>query len=148
MPRAALHAGWRPRSLHGANQERPAPAKGPAAPAVGWRLHRVEPEPGDKDKIPPTAVSPKPVWPRQDRQGQSTGVTPTTTGLHQPASQSLPHERIRRKREGICLPDAGPRGQKALYKVQLSGGNRGGLGDHAEDATAGSRQPGSRQPNL
>jgi hypothetical protein len=42
---------------------------------------------------------------------------PTTIGLHQPASRSLPHERIRGKREGICLPDAGPKGEKALYKV-------------------------------
>jgi hypothetical protein len=48
------------------------------------------------------------------------GVTPATTELHQPASKSLPHERIRGKREGICLPDAGPKGEKALYKVQLS----------------------------
>jgi hypothetical protein len=93
-------------------------------------------------------VSPKAVWPQKDRHGQRTGVTPTTTGLHQPASRSLPHERIRSKREGICLPDAGPRGQKALYKVPLSGGNGGGLGDHAEDAAVGSRQPGSRPPNL
>jgi hypothetical protein len=106
------------------------------------------PEPSDEDKISPTAVSPKAAWPRHDRQRYRTGVTPATTGLHQPASKSLPHERIRGKREGICLPDAGPREEKALYKVQLSGRNRGGPGDHAEDAAAGSRQPVSRPPNL
>jgi hypothetical protein len=33
--------------------------KGPAVPAADWQLHRGEPEPGYKDKIPQTAVSPK-----------------------------------------------------------------------------------------
>jgi hypothetical protein len=75
-------------------------------------------------------------------------VTPATTGLHQPASRSLPHERIRGKREGICLPDAGPKGEKALYKAQLSEGDRGGPEDHAEDTAARNQQPGSRPPNL
>jgi hypothetical protein len=75
-------------------------------------------------------------------------VTPATTGLHQPASRSLPHERIRGKREGICLPDAGPKGEKVLYKVQLSEEDREGPEDHAEDAAARSWQPGSRPPNL
>jgi hypothetical protein len=126
----------------------PALAKGPAAPAAGWQLHRGEPKPDDEDKIPPTAVSPKVAWPRQDRQRQRMGVTPTTTRLHQLASRSLPHERIRGKRKGICLPDAGPKGEKALYKVQLSEGDRGGLEDHVKDASAGSRQPGSQPPNL
>jgi hypothetical protein len=32
---------------------------------------------------------------------------------------TLPHDRIQGKREGICLPDAGPRG-KVLYKAKLS----------------------------
>jgi hypothetical protein len=59
MPRAAQSAGGRPRSLHGVKKGRPAPAKGSAAPAAGWRLHRGEPEPGDEDEIPPTAGSPK-----------------------------------------------------------------------------------------
>jgi hypothetical protein len=68
---------------------------------------------------------------------------PATTGLHQPASRSLPHERIRGKREGICLPDAGPKGENARYKVQLSEGDRGGPEDRAEDTAAGSRQPGT-----
>jgi hypothetical protein len=44
-------------------------------------------------------------------------VTPATTRLHQPASRSLLHKRIRGKREGICLQDAGPKGEKVLYKV-------------------------------
>jgi hypothetical protein len=43
-------------------------------------------------------------------------MTPATPGLHQPASRSLPHERIRGKREGICLPDAGPRGKRHFIK--------------------------------
>jgi hypothetical protein len=67
------------------------------------------------------------------------GVTPATTELHQPASKSLPHERIRGKREGICLPDARPKGEKVLYKVQLSEGDRGEPEDHAEDAAMRSR---------
>jgi hypothetical protein len=116
MPRAALSAGWRPRSLHGVKQGRPALAKGPAAPAAGWRLHRGEPEPGDEDKIPPTAVLPKVVWPRQDRQRRRMEVTHATPGLDQSASKSSPHERIRGKRKGICLPDAGPRGKRRFIK--------------------------------
>jgi hypothetical protein len=116
MPRAALPADWHPRSLYGVRKRRPALAKGPAVPAAGWRLHRGEPEPGDEDKIPPAAVSPKVVWTQQDRQRQRTGVTHATTGLHQLVSKSLPHERIRGKREGICLPDAGPRGKRRFIK--------------------------------
>jgi hypothetical protein len=68
------------------------------------------------DKIPPTAASPKVARPRQDRQRRRTGITPATPGLHQPASRSLPHERIRGKREGICLPDACPRGERCFIK--------------------------------
>jgi hypothetical protein len=119
MPRAMLSADWRPRNLHGAKTRRPAPSKGPAAPAAGWRLRRGEPEPGEEDKIPPTAVSPKVAWPRQDRQRQSTGMTQATSRLHQPASRSLLHERIRGKREGLCLPDAGPRGERRFIKCHL-----------------------------
>jgi hypothetical protein len=63
MPRAELSAGWCPRSLHGSRMRRPAPPEGPAVPAAGWRLHRGELEPGDEDKSPPTAVSPKVAWP-------------------------------------------------------------------------------------
>jgi hypothetical protein len=66
MPRAELSAGWHPRSLHGSRMRRPAPPEGPAVPACGWQLHRGEPEPGDEDKSPPTAVSPKVAWPQQD----------------------------------------------------------------------------------
>jgi hypothetical protein len=39
-----------------------------------------------------------------------------TTILQQPASKSLPHERIQGKREGICLPDVGPRGKRHFIK--------------------------------
>jgi hypothetical protein len=67
MPRVMLSAGWRPRNLHGAKTRRPAPPEGPAAPAVGWRLHRGAPVPGDEDKNPPMAVLPKVAWPQQDR---------------------------------------------------------------------------------
>jgi hypothetical protein len=76
------------------------------------------------------------------------GVMPAMTGLHQPTSRSLPNERIRGKRKGICLPDTGPRGEKVLYKVQLLEGDGCGPGDHAKDAAARSRQLGSRPPNL
>jgi hypothetical protein len=116
MPRAALSGGWRPRYLHGAKTRRLALPKGPAAPTAGWRLHRGEPELGEDDKIPPMAASPKVARPRQDRQRRRTGIMPATPGLHQPASRSLPHERIRGKREGICLPDAGPRGKRRFIK--------------------------------
>jgi hypothetical protein len=60
-------------------------------------------------------------------------MTLDTLGLHQPASRSLPHERIRGKREGICLPDAGPRGERRFIKLLLSGQGPGGPEDHAED---------------
>jgi hypothetical protein len=43
-------------------------------------------------------------------------MTQATSRLHQPASKSLPHERIRGKREGICLPDADPRGKRRFIK--------------------------------
>jgi hypothetical protein len=121
MPRAALSARWHPRNLHGAKIRRPAPTKGSAAPAAGWRLHRGEPEPGEDDKISPTAISPKVAWPRQDRQRRRTGMMQATSRLHQPASRSLPHERIRGKREGICLPDVGPRGERHFIKLLPSG---------------------------
>jgi hypothetical protein len=61
-------------------------------------------------------------------------MTPATPGLHQPASRSLPHERIRGKREGICLPDAGPRGERRFIKLLLSGQGPGGPEDHAKEA--------------
>jgi hypothetical protein len=114
MPRAALSADWCPRNLHDAKSRGPALAKGPAVPVAGWRLHRGEPEPGEDDKTPPTVASPKEAWPRQDRQRRRTGVTQATPELNQSASKSLPHERIRGKREGICLQDAGPKGKATL----------------------------------
>jgi hypothetical protein len=113
--------------------------------AAGWRLHRGEPEPGNEDKIPPTAVSPKVAWPRQDRQRHRTGVTPATTGLHQLARRSLPHERIRGKRDGICLPDAGPRGKRRFIKCNCQEGTE--VGQEITPKTQ-PRGAGSRPPNL
>jgi hypothetical protein len=120
MSGAALSAGWRPRSLHSAKLRRPAPTEGPTALAAGWRLHRGEPEPGEDDKIPPTAALPKVAWARQDRQRQGTRMTQATSRLNQSASKSLPHERIRGKGEGICLQDAGPRGERHFIKLPPS----------------------------
>jgi hypothetical protein len=114
MPRAALSVGWRPRNLHGTKSRGPALAKGLAVPAAGWRLHRGELEPVKDDKTPPTAVSPKVAWPRQDRQRWGPGMMQATPGLNQSASKSLPHERMQGKREGICLQDAGLKGKATL----------------------------------
>jgi hypothetical protein len=148
MPRAVLSAGGRPRNLHGAKSRRPARPEGPAAPAAGWRLHRGEPEPGDEDKIPPTAVSLKVVWPRQDRQRRRTGKTQTTSRFHQPESKSLPHERIRVKREGICLPDAGPRGKMRFIKCHRQMRTEESQKITTKMQPRRSRQPDSRPPNL
>jgi hypothetical protein len=143
-----LSTGWHPRNLHGAKLRRPALPEGPAAPAAGWRLHRGKPEPGNEDKIPLTAVSPKVSWPRQDRQRQRTGVTQATSRLHQPASKSLPHERIRGKREGICLPDTGPRGKRRFIKCHRQMRTEEGQKITPKTQPRRSRQPGSRPPNL
>jgi hypothetical protein len=148
MPRVVLSAGWRPRNLHGARLRRPALPEGSAAPAAGWQLHRGEPEPGDEDKIPPTAVSPKVAWPRQDRQRQRTGMTHATSRLHQPANESPPHERIRGKREGICLPDAGPRGERRFIKCCRQTRTEEGQKITPKAQPRRSRQPDSRPPNL
>jgi hypothetical protein len=83
MPQAELTNGWCPRSLHGLKTRRPASPGGPAAPTAGWRFHRGRPEPDDEDKNPPTAVSPKVGWPRQERQGPGTGVTSATIKSNQ-----------------------------------------------------------------
>jgi hypothetical protein len=69
---------------------------------------------GEDDETTPTAALPKAAWPRQDLQKWETGVTPATLNLHQSASKTLLHERIRGKAEGICLEDAGPRGKCTL----------------------------------
>jgi hypothetical protein len=96
---------------------------------------------GEDDKTPPTAASPKEAWPRQDRQRRGTGMTQATSRLHQPASRSLPHERIRGKRESICLPDAGPRGERHFIKLQSSGQGSDARGSRRgrSDGGAGSR---------
>jgi hypothetical protein len=71
-------------------------------------------------------------------------MTPATPELHQPASRSLPHERIQGKREGICLPDAGPRGEGAFIKLPLLGQGPGGRGSRRRrgHGEAGSRAAG------
>jgi hypothetical protein len=148
MPRAVLSIGWCPRSLHGARLRRPALPEGLATPAAGWRLHQGEPGPGDEDKIPPTAVSPKVAWPRQHRQTKKTGMTQATSRLHQPASKSLPHERIRGKREGICLLDAGPRGKRHFIKCRRQTRIEEGQKITPKTPPRRSRQPDSRPPNL
>jgi hypothetical protein len=119
MPRAELSDGWRPRNLHGPKIRRPALPKGPAAPAAGWRLHRGGPEPGDEDKSPPTAISPKVGWPRQERQRQRTGVTSATTGPSQSAIEDPSPRRDLRQKGGHMPPRCRSRG-KALYKAPLS----------------------------
>jgi hypothetical protein len=148
MPRTALSTGWHPRNLHGAKIRRPALTEGPAAPAAGWRLHRGGPESGDEDKIPPTAISPKGAWPRQDRQRERTGMTQATSQLHQPASKSLHHERIQGKREGICLLDAGPRGKRRFIKCYRHTRTEEDQKITPKTQTQRSRQPESQPPNL
>jgi hypothetical protein len=144
MPRAELNAGWRPRNPHGSRMRRPAPPEGPAAPAAGWPLRRGEPEPGDEDKSPPTAVSPKVDWPQQERQGQRTGVTSATTGLSQSAIKDPSPRRDPRQKGGDMPPRCRSRG-KALYKVPLS--------EHGQKIMPRmpprrSRQPAEPLPNL
>jgi hypothetical protein len=116
MPRAELSAGWCSRSLHGSRMRRPAPPEGPAAPATGRRLHRGEPEPGDEDKGPPTAVSPKVAWPRQDRQRQRTGVTHATTGLDQPVIKEPSPRKDPRQKGGHMPPRYRSKGERRFIK--------------------------------
>jgi hypothetical protein len=148
MPRAVLSVSWHARSLHDTRSRRPALPEGLTAPAAGWRLHQGEPGPGDEDKIPPMAVSPKVACPRQDRQRQRTGMMQATSRLHQPSSKSLPHERIRGKREGICLPDAGPRGKRHFIKCRRETRTEKGQKITPKTPPRRSRQPNSRPPNL
>jgi hypothetical protein len=58
--------------------------------------------------------------------------------------RTLPHDRIQGKREGMCLPDAGPRG-KVLYKVKPS---EQGKGITPRTPPPRSRQPAEPLPNL
>jgi hypothetical protein len=137
MPRAELNAGWHPRSPHDSRMRRPAPLEGPAAPAAGWRFHRGEAEPGDEDKSPPTAVSPKVGWPRQERQRPRTGVTSATTGLSQSAIKDPSPRRDPRQKGGDMPPRCRSRG-KALYKAPLS--------EQGQKITPRMPPPRSRQP--
>jgi hypothetical protein len=125
MPRAELSAAWRPRSLHGSRMRRPAPSEGPAAPAAGWRLHRGEPEPGDKDKNPPTAVPPKVAWSRQDRQRQRTGVTNATTGLDQLAIKEPSPRKDPRQKGGHMPPRCRSKGERRFIKRDRQSRARG-----------------------
>jgi hypothetical protein len=125
MPRAELSTGWRPRSLHGCRMRRPAPPEGPAVPAAGWRLHRGEPEPGDKDKSPPMAVSPKVAWPRQDRQRQRMGVTNTTTGLDQSAIKEPSPRKDPRQKGGHMTPRCLSKGERRFIKRDRQSSARG-----------------------
>jgi hypothetical protein len=77
---------------------------------------------------PPAVATPKVAWPRQDQQSRGTGMTQATSELHHPASRSLLHERIRGKREGICLQDAGPRGERYFTKLPPSDKGSGARG--------------------
>jgi hypothetical protein len=83
-------------------------------PAAGWRLHRGEPEPGDEDKSPPTAVSPKVGWPRQERQRQRTGVTNATTRPSQSAIKEPSPRQDPRQKGGHMPPRCRSKGKGAL----------------------------------
>jgi hypothetical protein len=125
MPRAELSAGWRPRNLHGPRMRRPALPKGPATPADGWRLHQGELELGNEDKNPPTAVSPKVAWPRQDRQRQRTGVMHATTGLHQPASEEPSPRKDPRQKGEHMPPRCRSKGERRFIKCDHQSRARG-----------------------
>jgi hypothetical protein len=125
MPRVVLSAGWRPRNLHGSRMRRPAPPEGPAAPAAGRRLRRGELEPGDEDKSPPTAVSPKVAWPRQDRQGQRTGVTNATTGLNQSAIKEPSPRKDPRQKGWHMPPRCRSKGERRFIKRDRQSRARG-----------------------
>jgi hypothetical protein len=125
VPRAEQSAGWRPRSLHGSRMRRPAPPEGTAAPAAGWRLHRGEPEPGDEDKNPLMAVSPKVTWPRQDRQRQRTGVTNATAGLNQSAIKEPSPRKDPRQKGGHMPPRCQSKGERRFIKRDRQSRARG-----------------------
>jgi hypothetical protein len=138
MPRAELPAGWRPRSLHGSRIRRPAPPEGPAVPTAGWRLHRGEPEPGDEDKSPPTAGSPKVAWPRQERQRQRTGVTNATTELDQSAIKDPSPRKDPRQKGGHMPPRCRSTGERCFIKRDRQSGARGSRRERSH-GEAGSR---------
>jgi hypothetical protein len=148
MPRAVLSAGWHPRNVHGTRLRRPALPEGPAAPAAGWRLHRGEPEPGDEDKVPPTAVSPKVAWPPTRLTGAKDGhdashiQTPPTS-----EKEPSPRKDLRQK-GGHMPPRCQSKGEKALYKVPSSDEDGEGQKIMPKMQPRRSRQPGSRPPNL
>jgi hypothetical protein len=144
MPRVELNAGWHSRSPHGPRTRRPAPSEGPAAPAAGWRFRRGEPEPGDEDKSPPMAVSPKVGRPRQERQRPRTGVMSATTGLSQSAIKDPSPRRDPRQKGGDMPLRCRFRG-KALYKVPLS---EQGQRITLRTPPRRSRQPAEMLPNL
>jgi hypothetical protein len=75
-------------------------------------------------------------------------MTQATSKLHQPESKSLPHKRIRGKREGICLPDAGPRGKMRFIKCNRQARTEEGQKITPKMQPRRSQQPDSRPPNL
>jgi hypothetical protein len=147
MPRAVLFAGWRPRNLHGARTRRPAPPKGLATPAAGWRLHRGEPEPGDEDKNPPMAISPKVAWPRQDRQRQRTGVTHAATELHQLVIKEPSPQKDPRQKGGHMPPRCWSKGERRFIKCDRQSRARGSRRRRSHGG-AGSRTAGHLTCNL
>jgi hypothetical protein len=144
-PRAGQYASWRPRKSHGLSARRPAPPEEPAVLAAGWRLHRGGLEPGDGDKTPPTAVSPKAERPRQDRQERRTGVTNATTTSDQWETEDPSLRWDPRQRRGDMPSRCRPR-EKALYKVPLPERGQRRWGQGRRRRGAGSRP--KRYQNL
>jgi hypothetical protein len=144
-----LSAGWRPRNLRGSRTRRPALPEGPAALAASWRLHQGEPEPGDEDKNPPMAVSPKVAWPRQGRQRQRMGVTHAMTGLHQPAIKEPSPRKDLRQKGGHMPPRCRSKGERCFIKRDRQskvrgscrGCSRGGAGSRTNRHLTCNRTP-------
>jgi hypothetical protein len=85
-------------------------------------------------------------WASPDKSDRGQGRkwrTPRPSPTNQ-RPRTLPHDRIQGKREGICLPDAGPRG-KVLYKAKLS---EQGEGITLRTPPPRSQQPAESLPNL
>jgi hypothetical protein len=71
-------------------------------------IHQGEPEPGNEDKASQRLSRRKQVGPDKSDRGQGREWrTPRPASANQ-RSKTLSHDGIRGKREGICLPDAGP----------------------------------------